>query len=77
MKKCKICKDTKDYIFFRVNKNYKDGHCDNCRECDKKRVFLWKRTKTGVISTILSGQKSTSRRRGHSLPRYSIEELNK
>ena len=41
MKKCSKCQILKDFSFFNKDKNKKDGHCNNCRDCSKVISKAW------------------------------------
>ena len=55
---------------------FRNSH-NNCKKCEYENHKIWLRTKAGVISEIYSGQKGSSKKRGHIPPEYSKEELTK
>ena len=75
MKTCNKCKTTKELSEFFKNKNKKDGYSYHCKSCQKTAVRNYNKTKIGVISQIYSGQKLSSKRRGHNPPTYTKQEL--
>lgn len=46
-----------------------------CKSCEKEYRLARKRTKLGLISSIYSEQKQSSKARGHNLPEYSKDDL--
>lgn len=73
IKICKKCNLKKSD--FRPKKHKADGYSANCRDCDKKIDTAHQRTKIGVVARIYNNQKVNSKRRGHSLPSYSLIEF--
>jgi hypothetical protein len=74
-KRCSKCKENKSYSEYSISRATKDGVQHTCKFCDKKRKALHRRTKQGVIKTIYSTQRSSSKYRNHPLPTYSRDEL--
>ena len=75
MKKCSCCsqvKESKDFCFHKIQK---DGLSSVCRQCSSEYKSKYYRTKGGLVSKIYAGQKTSSKRRGHSMPNYTREEL--
>lgn len=72
---CKYCDTTKDSTMFSKDKNRKNGLSIYCKECKGKIKNSWSKTRYGVVSNIYNDQKNNSKRRGHSSPKYTKEEL--
>ena len=66
---CKIEKNTSE--FYRRNTGFKS----HCKKCDKKWHDEYGKTKEGVVTRIYSVQLGGSKKRSHSLPNYTNEEL--
>ena len=76
MKKvCSKCKELKELSEFYKNKTVNDGLHRDCKRCADAITKQFLRTKAGVINTIYSSQRSSSRSRNHSLPTYTKQEL--
>lgn len=79
MKECKGCKEEKPFSeFYDLNKN-SDGKTGKCKECIKSQVRSNKsnydNTEKGVIRVIYKAQVCSSKKRGHSPPEYTKNEL--
>ena len=72
-KKCSLCGEIKELSEF--CKRSKDGLESRCRMCMSIRFKLYNQTKEGLISKIYKGQKSSSKKRKHSPPTYTKQEL--
>ena len=71
MRTCTMCNETKlDNSFYKY-KYYKS----QCKKCDNQLSIKYSRTIKGLISKIYSHQKSTSKRRLHDMPNYTIQDL--
>ena len=46
-----------------------------CKTCNKEKSKDFRKSKEGLFSLIYSGQRTSSKKRGHPLPDYSKEEL--
>jgi hypothetical protein len=75
IKKCNQCHIEKPHSEYSISRAAKDGMQYTCKFCDKKRKALHRRTKQGVIKTIYSTQRKSSKYRNHPLPTYSRSEL--
>ncbi len=77
MKKCKLCGEHKDTIFFPKRKKNigNDGLCYMCKECRYVTERERYRTKKYVVKLIYSNQKINSKTRGHNPPTYNRKEL--
>ena len=73
MKKCTKCNILTDN--FPKRKTGKNGLSSFCRACHNKILKIHHRTKKGLTCQIYNGQKSSSKRRNHKLPTYSMQEL--
>jgi len=74
-KKCFKCGESKPASEYSKDKKLSDGLCSYCNPCKKAKSIAWKRTMVGLISSMYSGQKYTSKRRGCPAPDYSLEEF--
>ncbi len=52
-----------------------EGSRKKCKECRSNEKILSSRTKEGHIKKIYNNQKENSKKRGHNLPTYSLNEL--
>jgi len=68
MKRCTNCKAEKSVDSF----NIQSLHCKLCVNTKRK---IYGRTKKGIVTNIYKGQKSTSIKRGHVPPNYTLKEL--
>ena len=82
MKECTQCKEIKDFTEFYKDKRSKDGLYSACKTChngDSKQRTKYNeeyyRTKDGLVTRVYSNQKTGSKRRGHSVPTYTKQEL--
>ena len=74
-KTCSDCKELLQKHMFGKCKANKNDMQSRCKSCDLIKVTKYRKTKKGLITTILGGQKQRSKRRGHDLPNYTKEEL--
>ncbi len=74
-KKCSICKETKPLTDFYKEPRFKDGVRKECKACKNKMMKDVARTKKGLIARIYANQKRNSKKRGHSLPTYTKQDL--
>ena len=72
-KQCKQCKTYTNN--FSPDKRREDGLYSYCKNCVNKKVKLLQKTKEGLITKIYSHQRSSSRKRKHELPAYSLKQL--
>lgn len=72
---CTKCKKDKKETEFYKNDNYSSGYNVYCIQCQKDNSRRISRTEQGVIKSIYNGQLSSSKRRGHIMPLYSLEDL--
>lgn len=75
VKICTKCCLELDISNFGKRKNGLNGLNSFCNKCERERQIVHSRTKKGLIKNIFSHQKSSSKRRNHQLPNYSINEL--
>ena len=75
MKQCTRCKQIKDISEFGKNKNGKNGLRSYCKECQAVLNKMYRHSKDGVIASIYSHQRNSSKRRKHPIPTYSKQEL--
>lgn len=75
MRKCARCSTFKELIEFPKNKNKHLGHGHTCKECSKREIEEYHKTKKGLISAIWNGQKASSRYRDMAMPLYTKKEL--
>jgi len=75
MKKCKECKQTKQFSEFNVQNGCADGFGNQCKSCISIILLNKRRTKRGLVKGIYANQKRRSKKRGHSQPTYTLEEL--
>ena len=74
-RKCSKCEVVKILDMFHKNKKEKFGAGYMCKTCEKERCTEWQRTKDGMMAVIFASQKSSSKRRCHNLPTYTLEDL--
>ncbi len=77
MKKCSHCKSFKDESKFHNDKSTIDGLSKWCKKCKRDEGIARGRTLNGCISNIYTRQKSSSKKRNHSMPTYSKDEFHK
>lgn len=68
MKICSKCKVKKHKEDFYTNYTF-------CKECYKKQQYMYYRTKEGLLARLHNRQRATSKRRGHTPPAYTLEQL--
>lgn len=71
MKTCSICCEDFPLDAFDVQSTGRQGRRADCKECRKR--FL--RSERGLCKGLLSNQKTKSKKRGHSPPAYTEEQL--
>lgn len=71
-KKCSKCKNLKSFNEF---SKCKDGLRSDCKNCNNKASREYSKTKDGLITRIYGNQRDSSRKRKHSLPSYTNQEL--
>lgn len=74
-KKCVTCKITKNKSEFGKKYREKDGLQYSCKKCFNKEITEYYKTENGLIARIYGSQVTNSKRRKHSCPKYSQEEL--
>jgi len=74
-KNCSKCRELKPPSEFYANKLSPDGQRPECINCGIEIKLRYKKTRTGLISLRYNSQKSTSRKRGHLPPDYSLSEF--
>ena len=72
---CTKCKKTKLLHLFNNSKVTEDGKTYYCKKCTNNAFTDTVHTKKGVLAKIYSAQRSGSKKRGHVLPNYTLEEL--
>lgn len=75
MKTCTKCSETKIYGCFNKDSSKKDGFYSSCKQCSLSTVKKYHKTIKGLISKIYNSQKKSSRKRGHNMPDYKLEDL--
>lgn len=75
VKKCTKCELTLDISNFGKRKHGQNGLNAFCIKCESERQLVHSRTKVGLIKRIFNHQKSSSKRRLHSMPDYTLNEL--
>jgi hypothetical protein len=74
-KKCSKCKIIKSFNLFHKNSLEKSGRQAYCKKCVYENLKQKSRTKKGLLFAIYFTQVSSSKYRGHDLPKYSKECL--
>lgn len=72
---CKKCFLEKEIKNFTNNSKYKSGKHPYCKSCNNTIVENYRKTKKGLCFYIYHLQCRHSKKRGHSLPKYTKEEL--
>jgi len=72
---CTKCGEPKPINRFNRHPETKDGKCSWCNDCKNIAIQEYQKTKDGLISTIYSTQRATSRKRGDPMPTYTLGEL--
>jgi len=75
IKQCNSCNLIKDISEFTKHIKGKDGLYSFCRECCCDKVKAYNKTKDGVVSSIYRNQRKNSKKRGHTMPTYTKEEI--
>lgn len=72
----KVCTKCGDLTCdFSPNKKHEDGLASWCRKCKNKSMRTYVKTKLGLLKSIYSSQRLSSRTRNHKMPNYTLEEL--
>jgi len=74
-KDCKKCGEIKSLSSFNKRKASSNGLNASCRSCNKADIIAHSKTKIGLIEKIYKSQKTSSKKRGHSKPTYSLDEF--
>lgn len=73
MKRCTKCGEiSNDFI---PEKRWKSGLSSQCRNCYYCYSKSYQRSKKGLVAKMFSAQRANSKKRGHQLPTYNLEEL--
>ncbi len=72
---CTKCDLVLDISRFRKSGKKLTSTRSECRDCENKVQELFSRTKRGVVTTIYSSQRESSRKRLHHEPSYTKDEL--
>ena len=75
MKKCNKCKEVKEFREFGKISKSKDGFSYVCKKCHCEDVKSYSKTKNGLLTQIYTDQRKASKKRKHSLPLYTKQEL--
>lgn len=71
MKTCTRCKKSLDFSMFNKKKSQPDGYFYYCKSCVRDR----NNSKEGLVSKLYNNQVQRSKKRGHSKPEYTRDEL--
>lgn len=74
-KKCFCCGDILSIDNFSKDKSKADGLQAYCKECRKVNALKYKRTKQGLCAYLFGNQKQNSKKRGHTPPSYTKQEI--
>ena len=74
-RKCSVCGIVQDITLFGKDKSEIGGRKYACKTCMSKRSFDYQHTKKGMVAVMYSSQRSSSKRRGHDMPTYSLNDL--
>jgi len=69
---CTKCNVEQPLDCYRVNKGYTEHVCRECNRLESTRI---RRTKDGVVNTMYSHQRGSSKKRNHAMPTYTKQEL--
>lgn len=75
MKTCSRCNQKKLRTEFHKAIKHKDGLRYECKVCSERDNKSYRQTKEGVATRIYSSQRQHSKRRGHLIPVYTLDEL--
>lgn len=75
MKKCRKCLEAKNNNEFLIEKRNKDNMGSYCKICRNLLQHNYGKTKKGLIISIYTSQKQSSRNRKHTPPEYDLNEL--
>lgn len=75
MKKCLNCNESKSLDCFGNHKITEDGLNYNCKKCCSEQQLKFRRSKLGLISNLFTSQKSSSIKRNHKPPTYTLDDL--
>lgn len=74
---CPKCNKTKILSCFNKDSTNKSGHSCYCKSCIKEKNSNYLKSRNGLSFKMYSGQKTSSKRRGHPLPNYSLADFRK
>lgn len=74
-KRCTMCGELKPLFEFFKNKGQKDGLTCQCKFCIKIYSRNYRHTKLGLSSNIYGRQRQRSKRKGWSMPTYTLKEF--
>ncbi len=73
MKLCNTCHINKEYAEFHLSPTHADGYMNICKEC--RNIKYNKASFARIIRKIYFQQVVLSRKRGHPIPAYTVEQL--
>lgn len=74
-KTCTQCETIKLLSEFAKDKRAKDGCQSQCKGCHNIESKAYQKTKRGLVARMYNSQRGNSKRRGHTPPTYSKQEL--
>ncbi len=74
MKQCRTCKEYLELSQYGNNKKAFDGLKSQCKLCTTIEENIYRKTKKGLISTMIATQRRNSKARGHSEPELNTQE---
>ena len=75
LKNCNKCGIDKPLSEYHSHKKSADGLDYICKDCSSDVCLEWQRSKNGLVSRIYNNQRGKSKRRGHALPDYAVQQL--